>query len=174
MVPAEHVRYLEGFVHNPRVLLEQVLKTVAWDSRLRSRKTASFGVAYNYSGIVYPEVNMPPELEDVANALHEEFGYAPNNCLLNYYPDGESSMGFHSDSSAELAKGTGIAIVSLGAERQIVFRNKADRNTEFSYLLANGSLLYMTAELQRDWQHAIPKQLGVGARISLTFRQITS
>ncbi|MFT5096791.1 MAG: alkylated DNA repair dioxygenase AlkB, partial [Psychrobacter okhotskensis] len=41
-------------------------------------------------------------------------GYLPNNCLVNYYLDGSSKMGFHSDDTSQLADGTGVAILSLG------------------------------------------------------------
>ena len=81
-------------------------------------------------------------------------------------------MGFHSDSSEALAPETGVAIISLGDVRSIVFRSKADRSVEFSYPLPSGSLLYMTKEIQDHWLHAIPKAPGAGERISLTFRAI--
>jgi len=120
----------------------------------------------------YAPQPMSDDLADVAKSLATEVGFVPNNCLLNYYEDGRSSMGFHSDSSAELAPGTGVAIVSLGTLRSIVFRSKADKTREFSYPLPSGSLLYMPQEIQDDWLHAIPKTDGAGERISLTFRLI--
>jgi len=81
-------------------------------------------------------------------------------------------MGFHSDSAEELAPGTGVAIVSLGSKREIVFRSKADRSREYRLLLPSGSLLYMQPSSQEEWLHAIPKSESVGPRISLTFRMI--
>jgi alkylated DNA repair dioxygenase AlkB len=83
-------------------------------------------------------------------------------------------MGFHADSTAELAEGTGIAIVSLGARRSITFQYKRGAKEEFEYPLVSGSLLYMSPEMQQDWRHAIRKQPEAGGRISLTFRQIAS
>jgi alkylated DNA repair dioxygenase AlkB len=99
-------------------------------------------------------------------------GFVPNNCLLNFYEDGNSSMGFHSDSSEELESGTGVAIVSLGSVRNLVFRSKVDKSVEYAYPLQPGSLVYMTKEVQDHWLHAIPKLVGAGPRISLTFRSI--
>ena len=81
-------------------------------------------------------------------------------------------MGFHSDATDELAPGTGVAIVSLGAERSITFQSKPDKQIERSYPLKSGSLLYMSAEVQDSWKHAILKQAETGPKISLTFRQI--
>ncbi|MEK7483115.1 MAG: alpha-ketoglutarate-dependent dioxygenase AlkB, partial [Planctomycetota bacterium] len=96
-----------------------------------------------------------------------------NNCLLNYYLDGNSTMGFHSDSSENLLDGTGVAILSLGSERSITYRSQLDKKVNFFYILKKGMLLYMSTQIQKDWVHAIPKQINAGERISLTFRAIS-
>lgn len=162
----------ENFLPTAQELFEHLKHSVTWDERMRARKTASFGVSYDYSQISYAEQAMPERLQQLCTQLDATLGFLPNNCLLNFYENGLSAMGFHSDSSEELAAGTGVAIISLGAVRSIVFRSKADKSIEFSYPLASGSLLYMTKEIQDDWLHAIPKMTDVGERISLTFRQI--
>ncbi|HLO49516.1 MAG TPA: alpha-ketoglutarate-dependent dioxygenase AlkB, partial [Kamptonema sp.] len=102
--------------------------------------------------------------------LEKHFGFRPNNCLVNYYTDGNSTMGFHSDSIEELIDDTGILIISLGAERIITFQNKQDKSNEHSYLLKSGSLLFMSQKTQRYWKHGILKQSEALGRISLTFR----
>ncbi len=139
---------------------------------MRARKTASFGVSYNYSQITYAEAPMPTALASLADRIAALIGSAPNNCLLNYYPDGDASMGFHSDSSEDLAPDTGVSIVSLGAARSIIFQLKADRSVERSVELKSGSLLHMPNAIQGEWLHAIPRAPGAGPRISATFRQI--
>ncbi len=169
-VPAVVLR--QQFVAAPEELFAFLRSSVPWDERLRARKTASFGESYDYSGMTYPKVSMLAELEPVCQQIQSTLGFMPNNCLLNYYPDGQSSMGFHSDATEELAAGSGVAIVSLGAQRQLVFRNKLDRLHEVSYSLPSGSLLYMPRELQFEWLHAIPKAPDSGPRISLTFRRL--
>jgi alkylated DNA repair dioxygenase AlkB len=139
---------------------------------MKARKTASFGASYNYSQISYAPCPMLPALDAICLRLADAIGFSPNNCLLNFYPDGDASMGFHSDSTEGLTPGTGVAIVSVGSARSIVFRNKSDRTMELAYTLQNGSLLYMPDDVQHDWLHAIPKAKGAGERISLTFRSI--
>ncbi|WP_432728037.1 alpha-ketoglutarate-dependent dioxygenase AlkB family protein [Variovorax sp. W6] len=161
-----------AFIASPDALLEWLRSAVKWDERMRARKTASFGVPYDYSQIAYEPVPMPSELEVLCDRIEAELDFRPNNCLLNHYADGVSSMGFHSDDVTALAPGTGVAIVSIGATRSIAYRSKADRNLRFEYPLPHGSLLYMSDAVQRDWLHAIPKAEGVGERISLTFRAI--
>jgi alkylated DNA repair dioxygenase AlkB len=155
-----------------QALFRQLVQDVDWDERMKARKTASYGVSYDYSQMTYAARPMLPSLQAVADRVASRVGFAPNNCLLNYYEDGSASMGFHSDSAEELAPGTGVAIVSLGGEREIVFRSKAHRSREHRLLLPSGSLLYMPPSSQEDWLHAIPKAEGAEPRISLTFRLI--
>jgi alkylated DNA repair dioxygenase AlkB len=169
-IPEIHLE--ERFLSESQQLFLSLKQSVIWDERMRARKTASFGVSYDYSQITYPESPMPAEVQDVCNKLEQTLGFLPNNCLLNYYEDGLSSMGFHSDSVEELMPGTGVAIVSLGDVRSIIFRSKSDKSVEFNYPLPSGSLLYMSKQIQEHWLHAIPKAAHAGARISMTFRAI--
>jgi len=160
------------FLASPEDLFELLKNDVIWDDRMRARKTASFGVAYDYSQISYAPTIMPEFLQVICHAVENELGFLPNNCLLNFYTDGNSSMGFHSDSTDGLALGSGVAIISLGSVRHIVYRNKKDKSQEYQYPLPAGGLLYMSAEIQEEWLHAIPKDAEAGERISLTFRKI--
>ena len=164
----------EQFVSHSQELFAALAYGIEWDERMRARKTASFGTAYNYSGITYDAVPMHVLLIPIIDQLEARLGFRPNNCLLNFYESGEATMGFHSDSTEELVPGTGVAIVSLGVERNITFQNKQDKKIENSYLLKSGSLLYMSSEVQYGWKHAILKQQDTGGRISLTFRQIAT
>ena len=165
--------YLKSdFLDSHLTLFESLKSNTLWDERMKARKTASFGVSYDYSQITYPATPMPPDLQSVADKIAGELGLRANNCLLNYYESGRSTMGFHSDATEDLEDGTGVAIVSLGCTRSIVLRSYLDRTQQFSYQLPSGSLLYLSNEVQEDWQHAIPKSDEAGERISLTFRSI--
>ena len=76
------------------------------------------------------------------------------------------------DSTTELEPDTGVAILSLGAERTISYKSIQDRKIIKEYCLKSGSLLYMNQHVQHNWLHAIPKEKSIGGRISLTFRRI--
>ena len=160
------------FLHDSDALFSVLVEEVPWDTRIQARKTASFGEPYNYSGIQYEPQPMLPLLIPLVDKLETRLGHRPNNCLLNYYPNGDATMGFHSDSTTELEIGTGIAIVSLGSERILTFQYKRGEKQEFEYPLPGGSLLYMSQEVQQDWRHAVRKQREADGRISLTFRRI--
>jgi len=168
----EGITYIEDFLENPSGLFHHLQTTVIWDERMSARKTASFGKAYNYSQMDYVHQAFTPVLEGIARDIEDMLGFKPNNCLLNFYVDGKSTMVFHADQTDILEVGTGVAIVSLGATRILRFRNIEDKTIKEDLPLTSGSLLYMKNEVQDSWQHAIPKSDVVGGRMSLTFRKI--
>jgi alkylated DNA repair dioxygenase AlkB len=164
--------YIENFIASPDLLYPFLLENVVWDERMAARKTASFGVAYNYSQISYPYQTMPAVLSDICEKVQETIGFTPNNCLLNYYLDGKSKMGFHADQTDILAANTGVAIVSLGETRILRFRNNQNKAEIIDFALPAGSLIYMTQAVQDEWQHAIPTTNTENGRMSLTLRRI--
>lgn len=166
------ITFIAGFIPDPASLFNYLDQNVTWDTRMSARKTASYGVAYNYSQIEYPDSEFLPVLQEIAKQIHGTLGFEPNNCLINYYLDGKSKMGFHSDQTDILCPGTGIVIVSVGETRTLRFRNIADQGLTKDYLLPSGSMIYMTQEVQAAWQHAIPASDTGKGRISITFRQI--
>jgi len=168
----EGITYIPDFIQQPTALFEHLRTNVIWDERMTARKTASFGAAYNYSQISYPYQSFLPELTAVIAIIEQTLHFAPNNCLINYYLDGKSKMGFHSDQTDILAANTGVGIVSLGETRTLRFRNIADRDCIEDFDLPSGSFIYMTNAVQDKWQHAIPKSDTAKGRMSLTFRKI--
>ena len=91
------------------------------------------------------------------------------------YKDGMDKMGFHKDDEKELCRETPIASLTLGAERDFVFKHedKAAKIVDEKLLLQDGLLLLMHAPTNRFWYHAIPQRKACKIpRINLTFRQI--
>jgi alkylated DNA repair dioxygenase AlkB len=145
---------------------------IEWDLRMSARHTACYGLSYDYSGVSYENKPMHPLLVPLCTKLEATLGFEPNSCLINYYLDGRSKMGFHSDEIDNLETGTQIIIISLGTERKLSFRSKADYEQRRQYLLPHGSLLYMSQRTQEFWSHAIKRANVLDGRISLTFRRI--
>ncbi len=106
----KEITYINDFINNSSELFQLLQSTVIWDERMASRKTASFGLAYNYSQIYYPFQEFSPELQTIINRIKHTIGFTPNNCLINYYTDGHSKMGFHSDQTDILEEDTGVVI----------------------------------------------------------------
>jgi 2OG-Fe(II) oxygenase superfamily len=150
----------------------QLRDRIDWDLRISARKTACFGLSYNYSGLTYENKPMHALLQPLCVRLEETLGFEPNSCLINFYEDGRAKMGFHSDEIDNLEDGTQIIIISLGVDRKLSFRSKADYSQRLQYLLSHGSLLYMSQRTQEFWSHAIKRANVLEGRISLTFRRI--
>tara|TARA_B110001454_G_scaffold208832_1_gene221729 strand:- start:1452 stop:2081 length:630 start_codon:yes stop_codon:yes gene_type:complete len=129
---------------------------------------------YRYSGKSWEPERWHPRVNDLRARVEAYADTRFNSVLLNYYRDGQDSMGFHSDNEPELGAQPVIASLSLGATRTMHLRHRYDRRISTQrLLLTDGSLLVMRGNSQRDWKHAIPKSRMVsGARINLTFRSI--
>lgn len=168
----EGITFIENFIDNPNELFENLKINVKWDERMTARKTASFGKAYNYSQIEYPFQEFLTELKEINKKVSKIINFEPNNCLINYYLDGKSKMGYHSDQIDILEPKTGVVIISVGTIRTLKFRNILNRELFKSYELTAGSLIYMTQEVQEIWQHSIPQSNTENGRISLTLRKM--
>ena len=136
------------------------------------RLTAWYGPSYSYSSVKWPQQDMPAFLSSITDLLKTLCDVEFNSVLLNYYRNGEDSMGWHSDNEPEMDTRC-IASVSLGASRVFALRRgksgKSQRTT-----LSHGDLLCMR-NLQDGWQHSIPKKSGTtGPRLNMTFRRIIS
>jgi len=139
----EGITYIESLIENPGDLFIYLNQNVKWDESMQSRKTASFGEAYNYSQIEYPYQPFPKEIESVIDLIEVNLGFRPNNCLINYYPNGKSTMGWHSDRTDILEEGTGVAIVSIGDTRILRFRKIEDKENRVDYPLLRISLIFL-------------------------------
>jgi hypothetical protein len=170
------IKIEENILPNHESLFQKIKSDSEWNNEIKSRKTISYGVPYNYSGISYPLIPFPDYIFEVASVVEEKLGFTINNCLINYYENGESKMGFHSDQIDILSDNTGIAIVSLGNKRTMRFKNKLDATVTHDIPLQPNSLFYMTQTVQEFWLHSIlPEVTNDSAeRISITFRKLVS
>ena len=99
--------------------------------------------------------------------LGEEFATAG----LCYYRDGSDSVAWHGDNIGRSAtEDTMVAIVSLGATRQLMLRPRGG-GTSLKFTLGHGDLIVMGGSCQRTWEHAVPKSTrATGPRVSVQFR----
>jgi len=166
-------------------LFETLLDDIAWQRdtlSLFGRQTpiprmhqwyADKGVCYSWSGITMQPLAWLSSLQALRARLERETHRSFNSVLANLYRDGNDTMGWHADDEAELGPQPAIASVSLGAARDLRLRRRADHRVSRTLPLEHGSLLLMTGDSQRDWQHSLPRRKRVTApRINLTFRCI--
>jgi alkylated DNA repair dioxygenase AlkB len=139
------------------------------------------GAPYSYG---VPEYARTYESQVEHEAISDIWLAVTRGCLtvfdtvfLNGYEDGSDHLGWHSDNSPEMDDERAIAIVTLGAEREIWFREnpgveRSINDPVHKLKLAHGSLCIMSPGMQDTHQHRIPKAgfEPCGPRVSLTFR----
>ncbi|HLA31730.1 MAG TPA: alpha-ketoglutarate-dependent dioxygenase AlkB [Pseudomonas sp.] len=131
--------------------------------------------SYRYSGLTHRPLPWTPLLAQIRARLVAAVGQPLNGLLLNYYRDGQDSMGWHSDDEAELGRNPLVASLNLGGSRRFDLRRKGHSRIEYSLLLNHGSLLVMGGPTQHYWQHQVAKTRSPCApRLNLTFRLIRS
>ena len=131
------------------------------------------GKTYKYSGLLNEPLPFTGLLVEIKETVEHLIGEQFNSALLNFYRDGNDSMGWHSDDEPELGINPTIASVSFGETRNFQFKHKKIANTLLNFLLANNSLLVMKGATQHNWKHQVPKRSKLsGARINITFRKI--
>lgn len=112
----------------------------------------------------------PPLLEMVKERLESVFDRPFNVCLCIYYRSGEAGAGFHRD-MPDFGSVSFITVISLGAEREFVFRRHDDHSDEYRLVLKSGSLLTMGEHCQERYEHGIPfDPTCTSPRISLSYR----
>ena len=115
---------------------------------------------------------LPPALARAAEVARAASGDVPfTDVGLNLYRDGRDSVAPHNDHLYEIVADFPIALISLGTTRRMTIRSKARPRRIFDLDLEPGSLLLMSYQTQRNYDHGVPKVRGDrGPRISLAFR----
>ncbi len=193
-IPQAELIFIEHFFEKKEAdSLQKVLtETIAWEQGaitmfgkkvLEPRLTAWYGEAgksYTYSGKTQYGLVWTDALTWIKNKIEDEcqtlvMCHQPlfNSVLLNYYRNGQDSMGWHSDDERELGRNPVIASLNFGESRRFLLRRKDNKSIKHELLLTHGSLLIMSGEMQHFWQHAVPKEPKKNhPRINLTFRWI--
>ncbi|KAJ5623498.1 hypothetical protein N7490_012103 [Penicillium lividum] len=129
-------------------------------------------------------------VDEVRIAVEKVLGHPLNHCLIQLYRDGHDHISEHSDKTLDIARGSFICNVSLGAQRVMVLRTKTSSEptesgrTTQRVPLPHQSLFILGPETNMRWLHGIrpdkrpeatkatEEQAHGGERISLTFRLI--
>lgn len=119
-----------------------------------------------------PGAPWPGALEGYRARVERECGVRFNAASVQRYRDGSDSVAWHNDHTEELLPESPVALLSLGAAREIRIRPKAPPRRALRCLLEQGSLFVMAGAAQHHYEHQIPKVAApVGERISVAFRQ---
>jgi alkylated DNA repair dioxygenase AlkB len=119
-----------------------------------------------------PGQPLPHDVVNVKALVERKLGVAFNGVSVQYYRDGNDSVAWHGDHTEDLIDRPVVALVSLGAVREMQIRSKNKPRRNFSIDLEPGSLLVMAGLAQIRWEHHIPKTARpVTPRMSIALRQ---
>lgn len=114
---------------------------------------------------------LPHPLQEIRARVQSHLRIPFNAVSLNYYRDGTDSVAWHSDHDEDLVADPCVALVSLGATREMWLRTKSVPRKQLRCVLEPGSILSMTGDVQAYWEHHIPKvNRPTSARISVALR----
>ena len=168
------IRYLRDAVPAARaqVWFAQLRDGIAWHSERREMYGREVDVPRLTASFLLDDPALPTAVREAADAVLGLTSIAFNSAGLNLYRDGHDSVAPHNDHLEELERGYPIALLSLGATRQMTIRAKQPPRRVLHVDLEPGSLLLMSWRTQHHYDHAIPKtREAVGARISIAFRR---
>ncbi len=184
---------IKDFVKNPDEVFNRLYNELDW-KRYSSKPRKEYycndnDVPYSYGRSEYADTYFrSPYTDDILairSALEKELGVVLDVCFLNLYEDASEHIGWHADDSPEMDPDRPIVTVSLGAVREIFFKERPDARKDKTVdiavsnagkkpdfvILENGSACIMPAGMQNTHLHKIPKNdKPCGPRISLTFR----
>ena len=145
-------------------------RAVEWRSQERPMYDRIVAVPRLMASVALNDPGRPPCI-DAALAAVQAVAPAPyTRAGLNLYRDARDSVAMHNDRIHDLMPGQPIAILSLGAARDMLIRAKTG-GASLRVRLEPGSVLVMSHASQRTHEHGIPKSAEpLGPRISLAFR----
>lgn len=173
------IEYTPAFVGNPGTMFDAMWNGLAWERRGNTPRREYYcndlGTPYTYgsgAGVrTYDSKEWTPEILAIRAATEDKLGCKLEVCFLNGYENSRDALGWHSDNSPEMDDDRPIAIVTLGAEREIWFAPMSDMSDVTKVMLGSGSLCVMKPGMQDTHRHRIPRAgYDCGPRISLTFR----
>ncbi|XP_066934830.1 DNA oxidative demethylase ALKBH2-like [Clytia hemisphaerica] len=140
------------------------------------------GLTYTFSNVTVPAAPWLPILKQLKDIVSDLLNCNFNFVLVNRYKDGQDYMGEHQDNEKDLDNNAPIASLSLGQNREFVFRHKdlkngtvKDSTLKHKMMLEHGSLLVMNNPTNDFWYHGLPKRsisTCPNPRINLTFRKM--
>ncbi|MGW0420735.1 alpha-ketoglutarate-dependent dioxygenase AlkB [Streptomyces sp. NPDC003015] len=167
---------LPGWLGGSDVLFEQLATEVPWRAERRKMYDHVVDVPRLLAFYGVDDALPHPVLTEAREALTahyaDELGEPFTTAGLCYYRDGRDSVAWHGDRGGRGGShDTMVAILSVGAPRDLVLRPAHGHGETIRRPLGHGDLIVMGGSCQRTWEHAVPKSTrATGPRISIQFR----
>ncbi len=167
---------LPGWLSGADALFEELLTAVPWRAERRQMYEQVVAVPRLLAHYGEAETLPHPVLAEARDALGaryaDELREPFTTAGLCLYRDGRDSVAWHGDTGGRAStQDTMVAILSVGAPRDLVLRPRGGGRTPLRRPLGHGDLIVMGGSCQRTWEHAVPKSTrAAGPRISIQFR----
>jgi len=112
-----------------------MIKTPRWQQ--------AYGKSYSYSGTINQALKMPIMIEKMRSYFSGVYGCDFNMALINWYNDGSHYIGFHSDDTRQIKKGTPIVTISLLESRRFAIRKKKQSGNQLVLKVKHNDVLVM-------------------------------
>eukprot|EP00567_Pseudictyota_dubia_P012766 CAMPEP_0197456716 /NCGR_PEP_ID=MMETSP1175-20131217/44076_1 /TAXON_ID=1003142 /ORGANISM="Triceratium dubium, Strain CCMP147" /LENGTH=379 /DNA_ID=CAMNT_0042990857 /DNA_START=31 /DNA_END=1167 /DNA_ORIENTATION=- len=131
----------------------------------------------NYQGDEWETYQWSPISLEIKKAVEDNLAplvqQTMNHCVTNLYRCGDDFIAHHSDKDLDLNREGVIVSVSLGDERILELRRRAEPQDIVRVSLPHCSMLVLGPNTNRLFTHSIMKKEGnCGERISLTLREV--
>ncbi|MFF0383159.1 alpha-ketoglutarate-dependent dioxygenase AlkB [Streptomyces sp. NPDC004286] len=167
---------LPGWLSGADALFEQLAAEVPWRAEQRRMYDNVVSVPRLLAFYREREPLPHPVLDEAREALSAhyapELGEPFTTAGLCHYRDGRDSVAWHGDRSGRGSReDTMVAILSVGAPRDLLLRPAGGGPVAVRRPLGHGDLIVMGGSCQRTWEHCVPKSArAAGPRISVQFR----
>jgi len=166
---AYHPTLFEAY--ESRRLFERLKAALAWEQETMWMYDHSVAVPRLIARFL-PGSELPEELLGAQRRLESFLKTSFNALSVQYYRSGSDSVAWHSDHTEDLIDLPVVAVISLGATREMQVRSKSRPGRSFRCDLEAGSLFVMSGRAQEFWEHHIPKSSKpTEPRMSIALRQ---
>ena len=134
-----------------------------------------------------PLTPFTPTVDRIRQLAEGALGQPLNHALLQRYPDRIANISLHADKTLDIARGSSIVNVSIGATRTMLLQHKDRERRDVRRIdLPHRSMFVLGWQTNRNWRHGIrpdrrrpgehrpDERRDEGQRISLTFRHIAT
>jgi len=134
---------------------------------------------YYFSSQLMVAQPLPDYLLEFMNIVNKALGSQFNGLLVNYYRDGEDSIGSHADAEKDLYNGKVVAYTLMNPSGNRIFRLRdilarllSNGKLYFDVQTRHNQLLIMGGEFQKEFKHEVPveKRNLNAERCSITLR----
>lgn len=167
---------LPGWLVGADALFEHLAQQVPWreEQQLMYERVVAVPrlLAFYGEDDELPHPSLAQARSELGAHYARELGEPFSTVGLCYYRDGRDSVAWHGDTIGRgSTEDTMVAILSVGAPRDLLLRPAGGGGTTVRRPLGHGDLIVMGGSCQRTWEHCVPKTArATGPRISIQFR----